>query len=108
MDDLNIAIHGVKEGISLLSEAIGLVKKTKDILPDGQDKLAIEKSLEQADRASRLAESQVAMALGYELCQCTFPPQIMLSAGYKNRAVVYEEEFVCPRCNKSSIAPVVL
>ncbi|HHX8438270.1 TPA: hypothetical protein ACVO1K_004429 [Vibrio diabolicus] len=101
MDDITTAMQGVKVGISLLSDTIGLVKKTKDALPESQDKEAIEKSLEEAAKATKLAEAQIAQALGYKLCQCTFPPQIMLSVGY----IKYEEIFKCKLCGKSSQRP---
>ncbi|MFT7399065.1 MAG: hypothetical protein ACI832_002317 [Rheinheimera aquimaris] len=106
MDDVTTAIEGVRVGVKLLGESIGLIKQTKDLLPNGTDKTAIEKSLIEAEKAAKLAESQIALALGYKLCQCTFPPQIMLSKGYKKIDEQYiDEEFVCPNCNKSSIAP---
>jgi hypothetical protein len=105
MDDMTVAMAGVKSGISLLSDAIGLVRKTKDLLPESQDKEAIEQSLAQADNASKLAEAQIAQALGYTLCKCTFPPQIMLSSGYKLKNYSHREEYICPTCSKSSISP---
>lgn len=103
MDEISTAMDNVKVGLSLFSEALGLAKKTKDLLPDSAEKQAIDKSLEEAVKASQLAEAQIAQALGYKLCQCTFPPQVMLSAGYKEHI----EEFKCSRCNKSSIAPPI-
>ncbi len=105
MDEISTAFESVKAGVSLLSESIGLIKKTKELLPDSREKEIIEKSLEEADKASKLAESQIALALGYEICQCTFPPQIMLSKGYKEQEYHHKEEFVCPKCQKSSILP---
>jgi len=105
MEEINSAMESVRIGVSLLGESIGLIKKTKDLLPDSDEKLVIEKSLIEAAKAAKLAESQIAQALGYKLCQCTFPPQIMLSKGYTERQLYHEEEFVCPKCNKSSIAP---
>lgn len=101
MDDLTTAMQSVRNGISLLSDTIGLVKQTKDALPDSQNKQAIEQSLEEASKATKLAEAQIAQALGYKLCQCTFPPQIMLSEGY----IEYEEVFKCRACSKSSKRP---
>jgi hypothetical protein len=105
VDDLNTAMESVKMGVSLLGESIGLIKKTKDLLPESKEKDVITKSLVEADKAAKLAESQIALALGYKLCQCTFPPQIMLSKGYKAFEYHHEEEFVCVNCNKSSIEP---
>jgi hypothetical protein len=106
MDEISAAINGVKSGVSLLSDAISLVYKTKDLLPESKNKEIIEKSLVEAEKASKLAESQIALALGYSLCKCTFPPQIMLSAGYTENKFHPVEEFVCPKCGKSSVAPV--
>jgi hypothetical protein len=105
VDDLNTAMESVKMGVSLLGESIGLIKKTKDLLPESKEKDAISKSLVEADKAAKLAESQIALALGYKLCQCTFPPQVMLSKGYKKFEHHHEEEFVCRNCDKSSIEP---
>ncbi|GEM77006.1 hypothetical protein [Vibrio sagamiensis] len=48
-----------------------------------------------------MAEAQIAQALGYQLCKCTFPPQIMLSVGYRD----FEEAFECKLCGKSSQRP---
>ncbi|EOW9411513.1 TPA: hypothetical protein ACMDVO_003661 [Vibrio cholerae] len=105
MDDLSSAMDSFKTGLSLLGDSIGLIKKVKDLLPDSNEKEAISKSLIEADKAAKLAESQIALALGYRLCKCTFPPQIMLSKGYKDLGYHHEEEFVCLKCNKSSIEP---
>jgi len=106
MDDINLAMESVKTGLSLFSEAIGLAKKTNDLLPSSDDKENITKALHEADKASKLAEAQVAQALGYNLCKCTFPPQIMLSLGYKKLDYNHQEEFKCPSCQKSSIKPL--
>jgi hypothetical protein len=105
MDDMNSAMESVRVGISLFSDAIGLVNKTKDALPDSPDKQIIEKSLIEAEKAVGLAEAQIAQALGYTLCQCTFPPQIMLSTGYTVRNYHQIEGFECFNCGKSSVPP---
>lgn len=83
MNEIDSAMESLKNGVSLFSEAIGLAKKTKDLLPEPKDKETIEKSLNAASKAADLAEAQIAQALGYNLCKCSFPPQIMLSNGYK-------------------------
>ena len=91
------AIDGVRTGIDLLRSIFGLVRDAKDALPESGKKEAITRSLEEAERQLRLAEAQVARALGYMLCQCTFPPQIMLSIGLHKYGV---ERFQCPHCKK--------
>ena len=74
-------------------------------MPDSKNKDVISQSLDNADKAIKLAEVQVAQALGYQLCMCTFPPQIMLSKGYKEHNYHNEEEFICSNCGKSNIKP---
>ena len=103
--EIESAMESVKLGISLLSETIGLIKKTQEALPESEDKKAIEKSLNEAVKATNIAEAQIAQALGYNLCKCTFPPQVMLSIGYKETNYSHIEEFICPVCKKSSIPP---
>src|SRR5258708_26355240 len=73
-------------------------------------------ALATAESSSRIAEAEVAKALGYELCKCQFPPTPMLTVGsidnpeMKLRGPVFE----CPRCgfntagvwNYTRIAPL--
>ena len=80
--------------LELAIKAISLFKKAKDSLPNGKEKDAIEKSLDEAEKAFRLAELKTAQEFGYQLCKCTWPPQIMLSIGYEE----YNENFKCPKC----------
>jgi hypothetical protein len=59
-----------------------LVKDAKELLPKHQQEVITE-TLQKADQASRIAEVKLAQDLRCQLCQCTWPPQIMrrLSAG---------------------------
>jgi monoamine oxidase len=91
------AIDGIKNALDLFRTAVGLAKDVKEALPESAKREAIGASIEQAERAARVAEAQVAQALGYHLCQCTFPPQIMLSIGLHEGVT---ERFKCPNCNK--------
>lgn len=85
-------LTAIGEAISLFRNALGLVKDTKDMLPVAQQ-AAVTKSLDEADRAARIAEAQIAKALGFRLHPCTFPPQIMLEAKGAQGAV-----WRCPAC----------
>ncbi len=89
-------IEEIKSALGLFATAIGAAKKAKDLLPDSSEKKAVEQSLEEAEKQSKLAEAKIAQALGYELCKCTFPPPIMLSQGYRD----HRETFECPRCHR--------
>lgn len=101
--DIGSAYEALKSGLALFKDAITVAKGAKDLLPSGKEKDAVEKSLDAAERATRLAEAQIAQALGYHLCQCTFPPQIMLSKGYHRDS----ERFECPRCGKGWPPPEI-
>ena len=95
MVDLSI-VQELKTGFDLFRVALGLIRDARDTLPDPGQREALSKSLEAAERASQIAEAQVAKALGYRLCQCTFPPQIMLVTA---RDQYGRESVKCSRCN---------
>jgi len=90
------ALAGIKNGMDTVRSVLELIKDAKNILPDTTRQTIIE-SLERADREIKLGEVQIAQVLGYHLCHCTFPPQIMLSVGLNARG---HERFQCPRCKK--------
>ena len=98
LSDVKTAFDAIKIGLSLFRDAIGLAKDVKSSLPDGEKKRTIEESLEKAEQSAKLAEAQVAQALGYSLCKCTFPPQIMLSQGMRPTAYLEAECLKCPKC----------
>lgn len=81
----------------MLTSALSLVREAKELLPDNDKKKSMEDKLDAAEKATKTAEAQIAQSLGYQLCKCTFPPQIMLSAGYREN----REEFRCPACEKT-------
>ena len=76
------AVEAIKNALGLFLTAIQLAREAKKGLPEGPEKKSVEQSLEAAERSSKLAQAQIAQALGYELCKCTFPPQIMLKTAY--------------------------
>jgi hypothetical protein len=95
--DVAAALPALKTGFDLVRSALGLVKDVRDALPEGEKKAAVAQTLFEAEKAVKIAEAQIAQALGYKLCQCTFPPQIMLSKG---RHADGDELFVCAACSK--------
>lgn len=88
------AFEAVADAFKGITAIIALLKQAKDHLPDGAEKKTVEQSLEEIERKSKLAEAKMAQALGYRLCKCTFPPQIMLKTGYSR---VHGDHFQCPR-----------
>jgi hypothetical protein len=101
------AVSAAKTAFDAVRSAIGLVKETKDLLPEGEKKAAITVALATAESSAGIAEAEVAKALGYELCKCTYPPTIMLTVGEHNGRTklgvgpVYE----CPRCGYNTAGP---
>jgi hypothetical protein len=80
-----------KSGFEALRTALGLVKDVQAALPAGEKKETVEQTLKAADNQLRLAEAQIAEALGYALCRCEFPPTPMLAVGHRE-AVGRERE----------------
>ena len=77
--------------LSIAKSAIDIGKEAKNMLPDGSEKDQIENQIALTERELAIAEANAAKELNYDLCKCTFPPQIML---YKKDRGVSE----CPGC----------
>ena len=92
------SLNEVNEYIGAAKNIMDLVKASVSLIPKGQKHPDLEKRLEEAERALRVSEVQLAKALGYHLCQCTFPPEIMLSQGRHERR--HREIFKCGNCGK--------
>ena len=95
-------LDGLRDGLEALRTAVGLYGDVSKHLPDGVQKREADRNLERADRDLRLAEARVAQALGHKLCQCTFPPQIMVLAGTDEEAAYLDRAdfFACPACGR--------
>jgi hypothetical protein len=88
----------ISEYISTSRSIVGLFKDLRSLLSAGQPAKQMGKEIETAERALKMTEAQLAKALNYHLCQCTFPPQIMLSIGRHSTHDI--EMFRCPGCGK--------
>jgi hypothetical protein len=102
------AMMQFKNGVDMLRTTVGLVRDVRDVLPAGVQRDAITSAIDQSASQLQLAEAQIAVGLGYELCRCAFPPTIMLTVGHlSGRGVpprtgpVYE----CPKCGHDTAAP---
>jgi hypothetical protein len=71
-------IESIKATFNLIGQALGLVKQATDMMPKGAQREATEMKIIEAEQAFSLAETKAAQELGYELCRCTWPPQICL------------------------------
>jgi hypothetical protein len=88
-------LKAFSEGVSQLGSVLSTVKSVIGMFPMRQKEEAA-KELLQIEEKLQIAEAQIAKGLGYELCKCTWPPQIMVHAGDVN----YGERFRCPACGR--------
>lgn len=82
IDDINDYLTAGKSAVALIKSTIGL-------LPKGSERDKAEEDIARAEKALEVSRAAAAKALGYRLCQCTFPPQIML---WREQ----EDAHVCP------------
>jgi hypothetical protein len=89
-----------RDAIELFRAALSLSRDVQQALPKGEQAEAIAKALDEAEKKARLAEAQIAKALGYKLCQCTFPPQIMLLCRDDGAHPAVAEFHRCSACGR--------
>lgn len=99
--------NAIKTSLEAVKGAIGLVR---DISPSGatpEQTKAVVAALAEAEKATQIAEAQIAKALGYQLCQCAFPPTAMLTVGQhtRNVQVMGKPVHECPKCGLNTAYP---
>lgn len=83
-------MSSVTEFLSAGKTLLDIFKGVRKELPPGPKTEQVQQKIEEAEKALRASEAQLAKVLGYRLCQCTFPPQIML---WRED----QEAHICPR-----------
>ena len=96
-------LEAFTKGLTTLKEAIALVHSANDQLPAGESQKAIQQKIEEAERAIQLGHATMGQSLGFQLCHCTWPPQVMASSKYSKETKV--EEFTCTNCGKTLSLP---
>ena len=66
----------------MFRSAIGLYRDVRPGTENPEQAKAITTALDKAENAAKVAEAEIAKALGYELCKCEFPLTAMLTVGY--------------------------
>ncbi len=94
---MDFDLESLNAGLTSIRSVFGLVKEAKEVLPAEKQKV-LTATMEQAELNFGAAEVAIAKGFGYNLCQCTFPPQIMLSIGFHDGV----ERYRCARCQKVS------
>ena len=88
-------LSDIKGVFELFRTMFGTFREAKDLIPDQSQREAVAKSIDEAERASQIAEAQIAQALGYPLHRCVWPPQIMLFDHQDSRG---RNKHKCPGC----------
>jgi hypothetical protein len=79
---ISAGMSAFKAGLDTIKTALSIVKDVKDTLPSGSGKEQIGRALDQATEKMVEGEAAIAIALGYTLCRCAYPPTPMLMVGY--------------------------
>ena len=86
-------IHAIKEGLTILRNAIEMLESAKNKLPAGKKRDEIEHLMGTAEEKIIEAEARVGHELGFPICKRCWPPVIMVHND--------EGEFICKGCGKS-------
>jgi hypothetical protein len=90
-------LTSLKDYLTSVATLLTILKNAKDMIPKGPLRDDAERALAEAERALKISEASAASALNYQICRCTWPPQIATSIG----VVGWEEKFRCPACGKT-------
>jgi hypothetical protein len=78
--------------ITAAKSVLDIFKGIRSELPKGPDADKIQHQIEKAEAALKSNDAELAKNLGYRLCKCSFPPQIMLWHAE-------ERANICPACS---------
>jgi hypothetical protein len=59
-------------------DTVDLLKSAAGLLPKGERRAEIDGKIGVAEETLKRSDAKLARELGFKLCDCTFPPQIML------------------------------
>jgi hypothetical protein len=96
--------HYVADYIRLSKDALDLARSGWALLPKSEKRDEAEKRFHAAEEALKRSDAALAEKLGYSLCQCTFPPQIML--WHEREKVAKCPREACGRTIKSFSRPL--
>ena len=90
----------VKGWVDAAKATITLLTAAKDALPQGKPREQVEAKLHEAERSKKGADARLAKELGLRLCDCEFPPNVML---WREA----EKAHVCPHCGRRRDRPAI-
>jgi hypothetical protein len=99
----------LKTAFDMFRSAIGLYRDIRPGTENPEQAKAITAALDKAETAAKVAEAEIAKALGFELCKCEFPPTAMLTVGYwiipHGRHHAGDPVYECPKRGITTAGP---
>ena len=96
-------VEAYTKGMTAVQGALDGLKAARDKLPEGKDKEAVVKKIEEVEHAILHAKAELGESLGFVLCQCTWPAQVMVPVAPSENA---ERDLLkCPNCGKQLSRP---
>jgi hypothetical protein len=86
------------EYLAAAKSLLDIFKGIRSELPKESEVEKVQKKIEEAESALKNSEAVLAKKLGFRLCKCSFPPQIMLWHAA-------ERSHVCPACGDRFARP---
>jgi hypothetical protein len=86
-----MAFSEIVEYLGAAKAALDLLKGVQSELPKGDKSDKAKEQITKAETSLKQSEAELAKALGFRLCRCSFPPTIML--WNKDQRV-----HICPSC----------
>jgi hypothetical protein len=78
--------------ITAAKSALDIIKGIRSELPKGPEADKAQQQIANAELALETSKAELAKSLGFRLCQCSFPPPIMLLRAS-------ERAHFCPKCD---------
>ncbi len=97
-------VEAYTKGMKGVECAVDGLKAARDKLPEGEEKKTIVQKIEEVEHAILLAKAELGESLGYVLCQCTWPAQVMVPVGSAGEGGS-RDLLKCPNCGKQLSRP---
>lgn len=103
-DDATGIIEHLKDALEAIRLSLSIGREVRDAAPSEDQRRALDCALQDAEAAHRLALAEIGKTFGYQLCRCTFPPQVCTRIGYDRDSGA--EKSKCPSCGQEYPEPL--
>ena len=87
-------VEAYTKGLAGIRGVLELLKDVSTTLPKDAIGRSVEKRIQEVEHALQLANAEMGESLGYPLCRCTWPPQIMVKAENSRQTVTLKSSTV--------------